>query len=52
LAAAHGEVIAKLCANADVAAAIARCQALAEAVDPGLLGFYEAIAGRRDDFKH
>jgi adenylate cyclase len=51
LATAHEEMIAMLRENGESAAAIARCKALATAVEPGLLTFYDAIPRRRGDFQ-
>lgn len=51
LAAAHDEIIAAFATGTAAEAEIARCKGLAGAIDPGLVSFYDAIPGRRQDFQ-
>ena len=50
LAEAHEELIMALRAGEGAEVELARCRELAEAVEPGLAGFYAAVEGRLGDF--
>ena len=50
LVGAHNEMLATL-RRGNAEAAIGQCRALAEAIEPRLVGFYEMIAGRPEDFR-
>lgn len=46
----HGETLKLLREGRDATGGIAECKALAAKVEPGLLRFYDRLAGRRADF--
>jgi adenylate cyclase len=46
----HERTVAALRKGADIAAGVDRCIELCRTVDPGLVGFYQLLAERREDF--